>query len=149
MINIKSGPRTQEKAEATSPNQDSTITRSQRQPRRTGVRLQVHPRPVLQDEPNSGNQSRRKVPVVRLKTTSPCWRQIGTYLISIFHHLLFSSFSDFSHCIFEFSKHSCMLVTFLEPFCFHKNTKIFPSIKILWKINLNIFSKQSLASTKV
>jgi len=40
-----------------------TATRSKK---RCGVRSQARPRPILQDEPRSGNHSRRKVPLVRL-----------------------------------------------------------------------------------
>jgi len=37
--------------------------------------------------------------------------------------LLFSTFFNFSHCIFEFSKHHCMLETFLALFYFSQKSK--------------------------
>ena len=63
----------------------------------------------------------------------------------LFHHFAFLNLLDFSHCIFEFSKHPCMLETFLALFCFSQKSKIISEHENSLKNNFEHLSKQSLA----
>ena len=63
----------------------------------------------------------------------------------LFHHFTSLDFFNFSHCIFEFSKHPCMLETFLAPFLFSQKSKNNFEHENPLKNNFENLSKQSLA----
>ena len=93
--------------------------------RRCGVTWRARLHPLLRDETTNvslaGERSRSSDSKRRALAEGKS--VLISYLILC--QICFSRLLKFSHCIFEFLKHHCMLESFLAPFLFLENSKIF------------------------